>query len=109
MLLLLTDPLDPPTDLRETGHRVIGDTDCSHGIEWTMTDRRGLKEYRLMRFDESSNVYETVMMVHHDENGIMYNKELTDNVTLAVVAMNQCGDASSMSNTLNLRKLYVCT
>ena len=113
MLLLLTDLPDPPTDLRETGRSIIGDSNCSHEIEWTMTDRRGLKEFRLIRltnFIENSNVmerYEDVMKVHFGVNRIFYNKELTDNVTLAVVAMNQCDDASNMSNTVNLCKLHI--
>lgn len=102
VLLLLTGPLDPPTDLRETDNMVIGSENCSHEIRWNVSGTRGLKEYRLI-----SSVMERPIRVHPEKPVAIYNKRLEDTVTLAVVAINQCGEASDMSNTLILCKLRI--
>lgn len=105
MLLLLTDPLDPPTDLHETGRSVIGPHNCCHEVGWSVPDRRGLKEYILMRITDETVIEKH--RIHPEENQTIYNKGLKDNVTLVIVAVNHCDVESNMSNHLILCKLHI--
>lgn len=102
---MLTGPPDRPADLRETGRRVIGPNNSCHEIGWNIPNTRGLKEYILMRItDEPPHDVMERHHMHYGENHTIYSKELEDNVTLAIVAMNQCDEESDMSDPLILRK-----